>query len=344
MMPPDLPALNTLSARIGADRLLTQGAGGNTSLKDEGVMWIKASGTWLAHAADKPIMVPVDLAPLGEALAADDIAAENCVAFVRQELNPGGLRPSIETSVHATMPHRVVVHVHCVATIAWSVRPDVEAALAEPLLGLSWRFVPYSKPGLSLARAMRAVGAAEADVLVLGNHGLVVAAADVAAADMLLGEVVERLQRPVRERPAGQTDHLARLAHGTAFVPATETTVHGLATDPFSLEVATGGSLYPDHVIFLSPGAVALGDGETVDEAVARSGRPNLPMLLVPGAGTLLRADASAGALAMAGCLADVTARLPEGEQAHTLSRAEEAELLDWDAEKYRQALDKPAP
>ena len=46
----ELHALRELSAALGADPLRTQGAGGNTSIKRDGVMWIKASGTWLADA------------------------------------------------------------------------------------------------------------------------------------------------------------------------------------------------------------------------------------------------------------------------------------------------------
>lgn len=52
-------ALRALSARVGADPLLVQAAGGNTSIKGDGVMWIKASGTWLRDATAREIMVPV---------------------------------------------------------------------------------------------------------------------------------------------------------------------------------------------------------------------------------------------------------------------------------------------
>ncbi len=41
-----------LSARIGHDIDLVQGAGGNSSAKEGGVLWVKASGTWLAAARD----------------------------------------------------------------------------------------------------------------------------------------------------------------------------------------------------------------------------------------------------------------------------------------------------
>src|SRR5271154_6796581 len=90
-------ALRKLSAALGADPLRTQGAGGNTSIKRDGVMWIKASGTWLADALAHDIMTPVRLQPLRKAIADGDPRAA-AVDFVDSGANPGGLRPSIETS------------------------------------------------------------------------------------------------------------------------------------------------------------------------------------------------------------------------------------------------------
>ncbi len=46
-------------------------------------------------------------------------------------------------------------------------------------------------------------------------------------------------------------------------------------------------------------------------------------------------------ALALARCLADVTARIPADAPIRYLTDAENAELLGWDAEKYRQALNR---
>ncbi len=44
------------------------------------------------------------------------------------------------------MPQKVVVHVHCVETIAVAVRADAEVVLAEKLAGLPYAFVPYARP------------------------------------------------------------------------------------------------------------------------------------------------------------------------------------------------------
>jgi len=61
-----------LAARLGRDPLVIQGAGGNISLKRDDVMWVKASGTWMAEAMERSILIPIDTA--AAPLASDDEA------------------------------------------------------------------------------------------------------------------------------------------------------------------------------------------------------------------------------------------------------------------------------
>lgn len=324
---PVLAPLLAYAARIGRDPLLVQGAGGNVSAKGGGIAWVKASGTWLAQAEDRDILVPVRLAPMLDALETE--AAEDAGRFVARELDRSGLRPSIEATLHAAMPHRVVVHVHCVDTIAWACLRDAEAALAGPLCGLAWCFVPYVRPGPPLTRSLLRRMRPGTDVAVLGNHGLAVGADTVAGAEALVAEVGHRLRRAARPAPAPDLAALRALASGTEYAPAADPVTHATALDPLRLAVARRGSLYPDHVVFLGPG---------ISEAPGKAA-----IWVAPGAGVLLRRDASAGATALARCLADVSARLGPADDITALSSAEEAELLGWDAEKYRRALEPGA-
>ena len=131
--PVQLNDLRHMSARVGRNILLVQGAGGNSSIKDGDVLWVKASGTWLADAEAKDIFVPVSLGAARAALMQGD----EKVPLAR---NAGTtLRASIETSLHALMPHRIVLHVHSVNTIAWAVRSDAREELASRLEGLAWQ-------------------------------------------------------------------------------------------------------------------------------------------------------------------------------------------------------------
>ena len=103
----NLDKLKILSVTMGKDPSLIQATGGNTSLKENGVLWVKASGKNLANALQEDIFVPLDLAQvLGEIHNSEDRD------FSFQPLSGPGLRPSIETTLHALMPHPVVLHSH----------------------------------------------------------------------------------------------------------------------------------------------------------------------------------------------------------------------------------------
>lgn len=322
----ELEQLRTLSARVGADPLLVQAAGGNISLKDGGIMWIKASGTWLRDAASRDVFVPLDHAAIMAGIARNDPACESCTDFVRTDLNATGLRPSIETTVHALMPQRVVVHVHCVNTIAWAIRADAEQRLSERLSDFDWAFIPYARPGLQLAGAITARMRPGVDVLVLGNHGLVVAAATVAEADDLLARVVAAVERPVRDADGIDRPMLERLCAGTAYLPASDDATHALATDRLALARGKDKVFYPDHVVFL-------GTGVATDFA----GHP--PLVALPGKGVVIRRDAKPAIEPMGRCLADVMRRVEDADPLVALTDGDIDRLVNWDAEKYRQTL-----
>src|SRR5436853_1054108 len=147
--PAILNELRRMSARVGKNILLTQAAGGNSSIKHGDVLWVKASGTWLADAEDKDIFLPVSLPGARTALAQGDERMPLAVQHGETTL-----RASIETSLHALMPHPVVLHVHAVNTIAWSVRADAGEEFAARLHGMAWRRLGYHHPGLPLAQTV----------------------------------------------------------------------------------------------------------------------------------------------------------------------------------------------
>jgi rhamnose utilization protein RhaD (predicted bifunctional aldolase and dehydrogenase) len=322
----ELDQLRALSARVGADPLLVQAAGGNTSLKHDGVMWIKASGTWLKDATARDIFVPLDHAAIMEALARNDPACESCTDFLRTDLNATGLRPSIETTVHALMPQRVVLHVHCVNTIAWAIRADAEARLAEKLEAFNWAFIPYARPGLPLAGAIQSRIRPGVDVLILGNHGLAVAAESVGEAEALLAKVVTTLTRPERAATIPDRAALESLCHGKPYKPAIMDETHALATDSLALRRGAHAVFYPDHVVFLGVG-------------VATDFTNDPPLVAIPGAGVLIRDDAKPAIEPMGRCLADVMRRVEEQDPLTALTAEDIDRLVNWDAEKYRQSL-----
>jgi rhamnose utilization protein RhaD (predicted bifunctional aldolase and dehydrogenase) len=282
--------------------------------------------------------VPVDLPAIQIAIQEHHPRADQPAQFCLS----GTLRPSIETSLHAVFAQRVVVHVHCVNTLSIVIRPDAPAILTEKLTGFNWAFVPNVKPGARLAALVSNVLQPNTDVVLLGNHGLIVAADTVDAANTLLTSILAALDAPIRTLLNPDRQALAVRATPDFIALRADHPTHQVALYPDLTAAAEAGSLYPDHVIFLGVAATVLETKETPEEAVVRRSRLGLTppiLLLVPGAGALIRSDATSSALALAKCLGDVLLRLPEGAPVQILTAEQNEELLDWDAEKYRQAL-----
>jgi rhamnose utilization protein RhaD (predicted bifunctional aldolase and dehydrogenase) len=230
-----------------------------------------------------------------------------------------------------------------VDAIALAVRMDAAAMLREKLSGLRWAFIPYRRPGLPLTRAIvEAAPNGAADVLVLANHGLVVAAADAASAAALLNEVTARLSSSPRPAPPGDAAAVATAIEGHGFRLPADPAAHAIATDMASLAIAEQGVLYPDHVVFLGQAPLVIDPGEDLGEALARwetSGRPRPQWVILRGLGVAVAEDIARGGDEMLRCLADVAARIPSGAAVAVLKDGDIAELIDWDAEKYRRQL-----
>lgn len=331
-------ALLTVASRLGRDETQIQGPGGNVSLKSGGRMWVKASGTWLADAETSEVMVPVDAEAMRAALVSGDPKADQPQSFVPDGVETSGLRPSIETSFHAALPAPVVIHTHCVATIAAAVQRGAEAEVRRQLddLGIVW--VPYAKPGAAVARLLLDAWHDGAAGAVLGNHGLIATGPTAAEAETLLHDVSRRLEThaPPSAAPAGDFAEPGWISLGAG--PTT-----ALAFDQERLSMAKGLGLYPDHVIFLGPRVAVAEPGESLDDAADRAaaGGPPCGLVLVKRQGAAIRENATPAVRALAEMLGAVVGRLPDSADLVRLTEHETAELLGWDAEKHRQALER---
>ena len=324
-----------LSAHIGNDPMLVQGGGGNTSIKRDGDMWVKASGTWLAEAGRRQIFVRVNLVQMR-----DELAHGREPPFLAASGTGAVLRPSIETSLHVALPHRVVAHYHSVNAIALSAVRGARSLFASLLEDVRWAWVPYKRPGMPLAITVQEALGSRPDVLILANHGVVVGGATPNETWSLIRELERRLEQPPRPSPAPDIAALETISSGTAYVPATIRELHAIATDPVNLQIARGGSLYPDHVVFLGPGIRVLEAQSAGREERGKLEAMEAPLVAVPGRGLLLRRTLTPGQREMANCLALVLPRIPAGARINYLTAEEEAQLLNWQAEAYRRAMD----
>jgi len=327
----EIAPLLELSARLGRNPLLVQAGTGNTSVKIGGVLWIKASGKWLAHAAHEEILIPVDLAQTRRCIAQDaDPAGQYCI------LRGIPLRTSVETAMHSVLQHRVVLHVHSVNTIAWAVRRDAAALLAERFAGLCWKWIPYVPSGLPLAREVEraTTGSPETNILVLANHGLVVCGDDCEAAERLLHEVEARVAIEPRRAPEPDCRLLMQFAGASGWRLPADPAVHALGTDAASGIVISGGVLYPCQAIFLSPRI----------KVMPRSFAGGLPttnsFLIVEGLGVVVNGEMTSTAFATLAGLAQVLQRIDGSTPIRYLEDPELESVMSVDTYRYRELVE----
>ncbi|HEX4770700.1 MAG TPA: class II aldolase/adducin family protein [Bryobacteraceae bacterium] len=339
----ELNALQDFSARIGRDPLLVQGATGNTSIKLGGTLWIKASGKWLLHAKSDDIFLPVPLEDVRQSIRTN-------TRYVFDESGHNGkLQPSVETAMHAVLPHRVVVHVHSVSAIAHAVRRDGQEVVARRLHGLAWRWIPYVASGLPLALEIQKALRPTPEVLILANHGVVVGAPDCKSAERLLEDLEQRLAIPPRKaspRPRSISEPEMKLpnepvrAAETSWLPCPRQPLQRLALDPVSQGILRGGTLYPCHAIFLGPAVAFASSLDQVAESIAAhkrdSGRPPA-FLIVKDECVLLSSNISPVQLEILEGLLQVVERLEADTPIRYLTRSEVAALDGSESARYRQ-------
>lgn len=175
-------ALRVLTSRlIGRDPDLVMHGGGNTSLKSTAVdvfgeevevLHIKGSG-WDLETIEAKGLPAVRLAPLMRLRSLPALSDEAMVNVQRLNLlDPSASNPSVETLLHAWIPHKYVDHTHATAFLVLANLPEV-AAVTRELFGDRLTLVPYVMPGFELAKV--AADAfdrnPDAEGLLLVNHG-----------------------------------------------------------------------------------------------------------------------------------------------------------------------------
>jgi rhamnose utilization protein RhaD (predicted bifunctional aldolase and dehydrogenase)/NAD(P)-dependent dehydrogenase (short-subunit alcohol dehydrogenase family) len=176
-------ALRVYTSRLlGGDPRLVLHGGGNTSVKtrlpdligdpDE-VLCVKGSG-WDMAAIEPAGLPAVRLAPLRRLRARDALSDEDMVRIQRASLlDPGAPSPSVETLLHAFLPHKFIDHTHAVAVLSLADQPDAAERCADLYEG-SLGIVPYIMPGFLLARKAAEIYEQDPAVegLVLLKHGI----------------------------------------------------------------------------------------------------------------------------------------------------------------------------
>jgi rhamnose utilization protein RhaD (predicted bifunctional aldolase and dehydrogenase) len=326
-------SINHYCAKIGSDSMLVQGAGGNVSWKDGDTLWVKASGTWLADSKTDDIFVSVDLAKLLAAVEIGNFAATPTLTCTSD------LRPSIETMLHALMPHTVVVHLHPVEVMPFLVTQNCLDYLRSHIGGsLSWIVVDYFRPGWELAEAVSIALTDKPipDVVFLRNHGIIIGGPNVGHIDKMLRSLIKKL---------GQTREFVRqltvpmnlnTVIQAAYVLVDDIEVQQLVFEPTLIQHLTHNwALYPDHVVFLGPSpSIFLSINDFSDYINNATDKPILVFIL--GVGVFATNSFTITMRTQLRCYYDIVSRLTKDASVVQLFENKVNELINLESEKYR--------
>ena len=199
------------SRLLGGDAALVRHGGGNTSLKAPAcdaagrlvdALYIKGSGHNLA-ALDLDGLPALDLAQLLALKGRRRLDDTQMVRALRAaRLDADAPTPSVETLLHAFLPHKFIDHTHADAVLALTNQPN-GARLCTEVFGDKVIVQPYAMSGFKLAKeaARLAADNPRAQALVVLNHGLFIFGDSAKQAYGRMVRLVSAAERHVRAAP-----------------------------------------------------------------------------------------------------------------------------------------------
>lgn len=172
------------SRLLGRDKSLVLHGGGNTSVKigernlvgeEEEILYVKGSG-WDLEFIEEAGFSPVRMRHLLKLARLETLSDPQMVnELVTHMTRASAPAPSVETILHAIVPHKYVDHTHADAVLSVTNTADGEARVRE-IYGDRVVVIPYIMPGFDLAQSCAVRFPAEAGPrtigMVLMNHGI----------------------------------------------------------------------------------------------------------------------------------------------------------------------------
>lgn len=278
-------ALRVYTTRLlGRDSRLVLHGGGNTSVKttmkdelgrDVSVLCVKGSG-WDMGDIEPAGLPAVMLEPLRDLRQLDALSDEDMVNAARRNLmDCKAPNPSVETLLHAFLPHKYIDHTHADAVLAIVNQPNA-VELTQKIWGKRMGIVPYIMPGFQLA--LKALEVYEQDPsvegLILINHGIFTFADDaemayermiraVSEAEDFLKETAQKAVPDLELRPLpsheavthflpilrGQLINHVESPGSVILHSRNSTQIESFLEHPELESIALRGTITPDHVI-----------------------------------------------------------------------------------------------
>jgi rhamnose utilization protein RhaD (predicted bifunctional aldolase and dehydrogenase)/NAD(P)-dependent dehydrogenase (short-subunit alcohol dehydrogenase family) len=202
------------SRLLGRDRSLVLHGGGNTSVKlreknlfgeEDDVLYVKGSG-WDLESIEPAGFTPVALGYVRKLAGLAQLPDPQMVNELNTHLlRAGAPSPSVETILHAILPHKYVDHTHADAVLSVSNSPDGEKRIRE-IYGDRVVVIPYIMAGFDLAaycaREFPRQAGRNTVGMVLLSHGIFSFGPDARASYELMIELVSMAEEYLARKKA----------------------------------------------------------------------------------------------------------------------------------------------
>jgi len=213
------------SRLLGRDRSLVLHGGGNTSVKlreknlfgeEEDVLYVKGSG-WDLETIEPAGFTPVALGYVRKLAGLGQLSDPQMVNELNTHmLRAGAPSPSVETILHAILPHKYVDHTHADAVLSVSNSPEGEKRIRE-IYGERVVVIPYVMAGFDLAAYCAREFPKQADKntvgMVLLSHGVFSFGPDARISYELMIELVSMAEEYLARKKAWHIAAATTKAH-----------------------------------------------------------------------------------------------------------------------------------
>jgi rhamnose utilization protein RhaD (predicted bifunctional aldolase and dehydrogenase)/NAD(P)-dependent dehydrogenase (short-subunit alcohol dehydrogenase family) len=281
-------ALRVYTSRLlGGEPKLVLHGGGNTSAKttmpdmlgqDTDVLCVKGSG-WDLGDIEPPGLPAVRLEPIRQLAELSTLSDGGMINAQRINLlDASAPNPSVETLLHAFLPHKFVDHTHANAVLALT---DQEGGddICREVFGDRMGYVPYIMPGFALAKKAKEVFEQDTDVegLILLKHGIFSFGETAQESYERMIEMVSRAEAEIEKRKSrnfssveiptqlASVSKIAPILRGLCAVESdtgtqrlvmefrTNEVILNYAVDANVSRFSQQGTVTPDHVIRTKP-------------------------------------------------------------------------------------------
>jgi len=260
----NLEQIVELSHRFGTTDYV-RGGGGNTSVKNETVLWVKPSGTTLSSlkaesflAMDRKILSKIsEIEPPANPAAREVLVKEKMADAV---LSQATARASVEAPLHNSLGARFVVHTHPAIVNGMTCSRQGPAACKELFPEALW--LDYIDPGYTLCMKVRhqilkykAEKGREPEIVFLKNHGVFVAADGPERVCAIYEEIMSKLREHYAKANVSTTLAIKPCLSGDKLESAKTKIFDAMRTGQLCIEACGAfdiaeGPVSPDHIVY----------------------------------------------------------------------------------------------